>query len=129
MKLLKRIALSLSVLFSYGAHARVAFGASGPIDRFIGSFTGGQCTSATGEIPEISGIFCVLVNIVDYMLSIGAAISFIMLVVGGLQYMISGGDEKAITAAKSTITHAVLGLLIIFGAILIVNTVLVSLGA
>ena len=80
-------------------------------------------------LPEISGIFCVLVNIINYLLSIGAAVSFIMLVVGGLQYMISGGDEKAITTSKSTITYAVLGLIIIFGAILIINTVLGGLGA
>ncbi|KRT67340.1 MAG: conserved membrane protein of unknown function [candidate division WWE3 bacterium CSP1-7] len=99
-----------------------------PIDRFIGSYTGGQCVPSTG-LPEISGIFCVLVNIINYLLSIGAAVSFIMLVVGGLQYMISGGDEKAITTSKSTITYAVLGLIIIFGAILIINTVLGGLGA
>ena len=129
MKLLKRIILSLVVLISYGDHARLAFGATGgPIDRFIGTFTGGQCAEATG-VPDISGIFCVLVNTINYLLSIGGAVALIMLVVGGLQYMVSGGDEKAITAAKSTISHAVLGLLIIFGAILIINTVLTGIGA
>ncbi|MEX0888185.1 MAG: hypothetical protein WDZ67_02310 [Patescibacteria group bacterium] len=93
------------------------------IDRFIGIYIGGTCASATG-VPEISGIFCVLVNIINYLLSIGAAVSFIMLVYGGFQYMIAGGDEKAITVAKNTITYAVLGLVIILGAILIVNSIL-----
>jgi len=128
MKLLKGVILSLGVLASYGAHARSAFGAEGPIDRFVGTFTGGQCAEATG-VPDISGLFCVLVNAINYLLSIGGAVALIMLVVGGLQYMVSGGDEKAITAAKSTVSHAVLGLLIIFGAILIVNTVLTGIGA
>jgi hypothetical protein len=50
-----------------------------------------------------------------------------MLVYGGLQYMISGGDEKAITAAKSTVQYSVFGLLVILGAILIINTVISTL--
>ena len=97
------------------------------IDRYIGSFTGGACVPAGGGVPEISGILCVVVNIIDYLLTIAAAVAFIMIVVGGIQYMISGGDEKAITASKATLTYAVLGLIIILGAVLIVNSVLATL--
>ncbi|WP_309111875.1 hypothetical protein [Saccharothrix sp.] len=39
-----------------------------------------------------------------------AAVSVLMLVVGGLRYVVSGGDQGSITSAKNTILYAVLGL-------------------
>ncbi|HLD96519.1 MAG TPA: hypothetical protein VI794_02305 [Patescibacteria group bacterium] len=73
---------------------------------------------------EISGIFCIIENVITTLLGVGGVIAFLFLVYGGLQYIISGGDEKAITVAKSTITYAALGLILILASILIINTVL-----
>ena len=39
-------------------------------------------------------------------------LSVIMLIFGGLRYVISGGQKEAVTAAKNTILYAVVGLLI-----------------
>jgi len=96
------------------------------ISRYLGSFgSGGSCAQlTTAGIPEITGLFCILNNIINYLLTIAGGIALIFVLVGGLQYMVSGGDEKAITSSKSTITYAVLGLAITLGAILILNTVL-----
>lgn len=93
------------------------------ISRYLGSFSGGPCIPSTG-IPEITGMFCVLNNVINYLLTIAGGIALIFIVMGGLQYMVSGGDEKAITNSKSTITYAVLGLVITLGAIFIINTAL-----
>ena len=93
------------------------------LDRYLGGVAGGVCPT-----DEIAGIFCVLANLIDKMITVAGVIVFLFLVYGGLQYMLSGGDEKAITASKSVITHAVLGLLIVLGAIIVLNTVLVNLG-
>ena len=41
---------------------------------------------------------------------------FIMLVVGGFRYLTAAGDPKANEAAKNTITYALLGLVLMFGA-------------
>ncbi len=94
------------------------------LDRYLGSLSGGECL-----LDKISGIFCVIINIINKLLTVGGLIALLFLAIGGLQYMISGGDEKALTTAKATITYAVLGLLIILGSILIINTLLYEIGA
>ena len=41
---------------------------------------------------------------------------FFMLVLGGLKWVMSGGDQKAVEAARSQITNALIGLAIVFAA-------------
>jgi hypothetical protein len=43
-------------------------------------------------------------------------IFFFMLILGGIKWMTANGDEKAIGAARSQITNALIGLAIIFAA-------------
>ena len=52
---------------------------------------------------------------------------FFYLLYGGFRYLTAGGDEKAVTAAKQTLTNAVVGLIIIFTSywiVWIIQTVL-----
>lgn len=83
------------------------------------------CGTGLGEgVPELTGIFCALAKIISVLLGAGGVVALIFLMIGGLQYMASGGDEKALTAAKGTITYSVLGLILIISSFLIINTVL-----
>lgn len=50
------------------------------------------------------------------------AVAFI--IVGGVKYATSGGDEKKVASAKNTILYAVIGLVIALLASVIVNVVL-----
>lgn len=95
----------------------------GAIDTVVSRFLGG----ITCSTEEISGIFCVLIRIINILLATGGAVAFLFLVWGGLQYMISGGDEKAITTSKATITYAVLGLVLILASVFIINFFLADL--
>ena len=52
--------------------------------------------------------------------------SVIMLVYGGLRYILSGGDSKKVTDAKNTVLYAIIGLIISLLAFAIVNFVLNS---
>lgn len=91
-------------------------------DYLPGLSTSGAC--AAGDVPDISGIFCILVKIISILLLAGGGVALLFLVFGGLRYMASGGDEKAITAAKAAITYAVLGFLITLGAVFGINQIL-----
>lgn len=71
-----------------------------------------------------TGIFTTLTNV---MLFIVGAISVIMVVVGGLRYVISGGNSTNITAAKNTILYAVIGLIVAILAYAMINFVIGSL--
>jgi len=89
------------------------------IETYLGVTFGETCST-----EEITGIFCIIGKLIFYLLLLVGAISLVMFVVGGLQYMASGGDEKALTTAKSTLTYAVLGLFIVLLSSVIVSTVL-----
>ena len=67
------------------------------------------------------GIFTVIVNILLFIIG---AIAVIMLIVGGIRYVISGGDQAQVTSAKNTIMYAIVGIIIAILAYAIVNFVL-----
>ena len=50
-----------------------------------------------------------------------------MLIIGGIRYIVSGGDSKKVTDAKNTILYAIIGLIICFLAYAIVNFVIAAL--
>lgn len=51
-------------------------------------------------------------------------IAVVMIIVGGIKYITSGGDSGNITSAKNTIMYAVIGLVVVALAQIIVNFVL-----
>lgn len=63
-------------------------------------------------------------GIVSVIFVLAAGIAVVLLVIGGIQYMTSGGDKVAVEAARGRITSAVVGLAITLGAYLIVWTIL-----
>lgn len=70
-----------------------------------------------------TGIFTTISNV---MLFAVGAISVIMVIIGGLRYVISGGNSGNITAAKNTILYAVVGLIISIMAYAMINFVISS---
>jgi len=82
-------------------------------------------TGAVNNLTGTNGIFTTIVNV---LLFIVGAISVIMLIVGGIRYTMSNGDEKAVVGAKNTIMYAIVGLIVAFLAFAIVNWVLSALG-
>jgi hypothetical protein len=70
-----------------------------------------------------AGIFTTVSNV---MLFVVGAISVIMVVIGGLRYVISGGNSGNVTAAKNTILYAIVGLIISIMAYAIINFVISS---
>jgi hypothetical protein len=74
-----------------------------------------------GQVATIQGLECIFGNIVTIITAIAGLAVFIMLLSGGLKYLTSGGDQKAMEQAKGTLTYAILGLVAIIAAYLILN--------
>lgn len=72
-----------------------------------------ECTSKTDANPLFGegGVFEAVTNA---MLFLVGAISVIMLIVGGIRYVLSSGDQNAVTAAKNTILYAIIGIIVAF---------------
>lgn len=84
----------------------------------IGGDTDGRRAGAfTGTIERV-------INVLLFI--IGAA-AVIMIIIGGIRYVVSGGDQSAVTGAKNTIIYAVVGLVIAIMAYAIVNFVVTKL--
>jgi hypothetical protein len=50
-----------------------------------------------------------------------------MLIIGGIRYVISSGDQNQVTAAKNTILYAIVGIVVAILAFAVVNFVLTGL--
>lgn len=67
-----------------------------------------------------------ITGIVNVLLFILGAIAVLMIIIGGIRYVVSGGDSGAVTGAKNTIFYAVIGLVVAMLAYAIVNFVVTS---
>lgn len=83
-----------------------------------------KCDECPENLFGDTGIFKQITNVVLYIVGV---IAVIMLIIGGIKYVISGGDAKKVTDAKNTVLYAIIGLIIAFLAYAIVNFVITSL--
>lgn len=88
----------------------------GCVDQGQGSVGNGDDVSLFGE----NGIFD---RVTSIMLFLVGAVSVIMLIVGGIRYVVSGGDQNAVQGAKNTIMYAIIGIVVAFLAFAAVSFV------
>lgn len=83
-----------------------------------------QCDGCPSNLFGDSGVFRQVTNTILYVVGI---IAVIMLIIGGIRYVVSGGDSKKVTDAKNTVLYAIIGLVVCFLAFAIVNFVISAL--
>ena len=88
---------------------------------------GVEAIGGTGAGNNANSFTNLIENIINLLLFIIGAIAVIMIIIGGIRYTLSNGDQGAVTSAKNTILYAVVGLVIAIMAYAIVNFVLRSL--
>ena len=85
---------------------------------------GAQETDPTATQPagdRVGEIIRIVINIFSLVVGV---IAVIMIIIGGLKYITSGGDSVNVTSAKNTILYAIVGLIIVALAQIIVRFVL-----
>jgi hypothetical protein len=105
----------MSVLIHLASNFSFLADASSAIQKGAGDACGTSCGT--------SNIATIFKGVTNALIFIVGAISVIMIVVGGLRYVISNGDSKQISAAKDTILYAVIGVVVAIAAFAIVNFV------
>lgn len=89
-----------------------------------GTDQGGKNACLFGtETGCTTSLFKTITNILLFLIG---AISVIMLIVGGVRYVVSGGDSSAVTGAKNTILYAIVGIVVAILAYALVNFVITS---
>ena len=93
----------------------------------IGSITDGANAAKGAQQPvDLFGNAGVFQQISSVLLFIVGAIAVIMIVIGGLRYVVSGGDAAQVQAAKNTILYALVGIIVAILAYAAVNFVISS---
>ncbi len=62
-------------------------------------------------------------NVINVVLYVVGILAVVMVIIGGVKYTTSGGDQAAVTSAKNTILYGIIGLVIAILAYAIVNFV------
>ena len=97
-----------------------------PVYKFASDITEGA-KAAKGGLGDITvtGLFGIVSNTLIFLVG---AISVIVLIVGGLRYVLSAGNPAQVTSAKNTILYAIVGIVISVAAYAIVQFIFKQLG-
>lgn len=88
----------------------------------ITSSTPADCdVNATDPGAKVNDIIKLIINIFSLVVGV---VAVIMIIIGGLKYITSGGDSGNVTGAKNTILYAIIGLVVVALAQFIVRFVL-----
>ena len=89
----------------------------------VNSATTGPQDCAVGAEPSnrLNDIVKLIINLFSLIVGV---VAVIMIIIGGLKYITSGGDSGNVTGAKNTILYAVIGLVIVALSQFIVRFVL-----
>lgn len=79
----------------------------------------------TGAGADINVVFR---NVANTLIFIVGAIAVIMLIIGGLRYVLSSGNKEAVEGAKNTILYAIIGIIVAILAFAAVQFVLRQFG-
>jgi len=80
-----------------------------------------ESTGSTGGNKDLGAVFKTIANVLLFIIG---AVAVIMLILGGIRYVLSQGDAKQVESAKNTILYAVIGIIVALLAYAIVNFVI-----
>jgi len=78
---------------------------------------------SSGTKLVCEGIARYITTIYTWLIGVIAILAVVALMVGGVQWLMAGGSDKRVTAAKKTITNSLVGLLLSLGSYLLLWTI------
>ncbi len=118
MSLFKKAALVSSLIMSmflFSTHSTFAQ----QTEQIVDGTGDGAC--AISGVMTIRGIECIVQNILTIAVSAIGFAGFVMLIIGSFQFLLSGSDTKGVEGGKSTMTFAVIGLVLAMTSWMILN--------
>ena len=68
------------------------------------------------DVVTLKGLECIFSRILNIVVQLAGLAVFIMLLIGGWQFLTSGGEKQAVAKARGTLTHAILGLTLLIAS-------------
>lgn len=66
----------------------------------------------------------ILQQVISILLFVSFMIALVFLIIGGIRWIMSGGDKEGTQKAKDTVTSALVGLAVVLGAWILINIVI-----
>ncbi len=80
-------------------------------------------TQISNNPAQISDIVIVLQNIISLLAPFAGLAFFVMLLYGGYKFINSGGDPKNAAAARSVLTYAIVGVILVVVSYLLIKLI------
>lgn len=81
----------------------------------------GACQVGPDANTKFNQIVKTIINLLSVVVGV---VAVVMIIIGGLRYITSGGSDSSVTSAKNTILYAVIGLVIVALSQVIVRFIL-----
>ena len=75
-----------------------------------------QADPPPATFTDFEGMFQ---GVISSLLALAGIVLFVMLIIGGFKYILSGGNPDAVASARRTMTYAIIGLVLMASAYLI----------
>jgi hypothetical protein len=99
----------------------LAIGVAAPsLLKEIGNAIGWSGNATTQSALSLSQI---ALNVLNFLLGVAGTLTIIMMVIGGMMYLTSAGDEDRIKKGKEIFVNSVIGIVIIMAAMVIVQQI------
>lgn len=120
----KKMSAAVLVLAAFMLSLGLAMPALAQVDATTGSISeGAESVKPSDSATNLFGENSVFLTVTNVALFVIGAVAVIMLIIGGVRYVVSAGDQAAVTGAKNTIMYAVIGIVVAFLSYAAVNFV------
>lgn len=72
----------------------------------------GGIEATSGADQGANNLTTIIENVINILLFIVGVGAVIMLIIGGIRYVVSAGDQQAVANAKNTILYAIVGIVV-----------------
>ncbi|MDP2632105.1 MAG: hypothetical protein Q8P25_00075 [Candidatus Curtissbacteria bacterium] len=85
--------------------------------------------NAFGPADKFPNVGALVSNIILILTSFAGALAFIFIIIAGIKFVTSSGDEKKLASASQTLTYAIIGLVVTALAFIVLQVVQRFLGS
>lgn len=89
----------------------------------LGACWYGVCTNVGDQITTYSGLVATTKQVLDFLIGVSGLVAVIILVYGGVMFITSAGESDKVEKATNIIKYAIMGLILVFISVMIVNFV------
>lgn len=80
-------------------------------------------TENAQDVATIQGLECLIANVFTVIITIIGLAGFVMFVIAGITWMVSGGDTNKVSNARNSMTYAVVGMVVALSAFIVLNLI------